>query len=124
MGILWIIISTILGSAGQILLKYGMNANKAIEQLKSKNIFIYYIKIIFSPLIIAGLLCYAVSMLVWLYVLTKYELSYARPFVALGYVIIAVYSGLFMNENMNWMRWGGIILITVGVFLVAKSIDF
>jgi drug/metabolite transporter (DMT)-like permease len=91
------------------------NANKITDFI------VYYIKSIFSPFVFSGLVCYAFSMIAWLWVLSRYELSYARPFVALGYIIVTLYSFFFLGENVSWERWLGIGLIIVGVILVAKS---
>lgn len=122
MGIIWIIVSTTLGAIGQILMKKGMiHIGKLPDNTAITKAVLYYIKAVFSPLVFSGLTCYGISMVVWLWVLSRYELSYARPFVALGYIIVALYSFFFMGENVGLERWIGIGLIVVGVILVARS---
>ncbi len=122
MGIFWIIISTVLGAIGQILMKKGMDSLSKLQGgEKIVDIIVYYIKAIFSPFVFLGLFCYAISMVIWLWVLSKYELSYARPFVSVGYVIVVLYSFFFMGEHITLLRWVGIGLIVVGVVFVAKS---
>ena len=121
-GFFWIITSVILGSVGQILLKIGMSRIGAIDtKLSLLDSIIYYVKVVFSLFVFLGIFSYAVSMLMWLWVLSKYELSYARPFVSLGYIITSFYSFFFMGEHLGAIRWVGIILIVIGVVFISKS---
>ncbi len=68
----------------------------------------------------AGLCCYALSMLCWIFALIKYELSFAYPFLGITYVLVylgAVYWQQ-IGEQLTLMRSVGILLILVGVVLV------
>ena len=70
--------------------------------------------------LIAGLACYALSMLSWIFALTKYELSFAYPFLGITYVLVyigAVYWDQ-IGEQLTWLRTAGIVLILVGVVFV------
>jgi multidrug transporter EmrE-like cation transporter len=71
--------------------------------------------------VILGLALYAASTLLWLLVLAKADVSYAYPFVSLGFVMITLYSHFVMTEPLSALKMGGIALITVGVVCVAKS---
>jgi drug/metabolite transporter (DMT)-like permease len=118
--LLFISLSVFLGVIGQLAFKQGM---LKIGQI-SKNIFDlipYYFKAIVNPYIWLGIISYGISFLIWLGVLSRVELSYARPLVASGYILVAVFSWWFWGENLGWQRWIGIALIAVGVVLVSKS---
>jgi undecaprenyl phosphate-alpha-L-ara4N flippase subunit ArnF len=68
----------------------------------------------------AGLACYGFSMLSWLFALTKYELSFAYPFLGITYVLVylgAVYWPQ-IGEQLSWQRSLGIVLILLGVVFV------
>ena len=68
----------------------------------------------------AGLLCYAMSMLSWIFALIKYELSFAYPFLGVTYVLVylgAVYWEQ-IAEPLTLLRTAGIILILIGVVFV------
>lgn len=68
----------------------------------------------------AGLACYGLSMLSWLFALTKYELSFAYPFLGITYVLVylgAVYWPQ-IGEQLSWQRSLGIVLILLGVVFV------
>ena len=70
--------------------------------------------------LIVGLACYALSMLSWMFALTKYELSFAYPYLGITYVLVylgAVYWDQ-IGEQLTWLRTAGIVLILVGVVFV------
>jgi len=70
--------------------------------------------------LVVGLICYAISMLSWMFALTKYELSFAYPFLGITYVL--VYLGAIywdkIGEQLSWQRTAGIVLILLGVAFV------
>lgn len=62
-----------------------------------------------------------VSIGLWLFVLSKIEVSAAYPLLSIGYVITAVAGVLFLGENVSPSRIGGIILICMGLVLIGRS---
>lgn len=116
----YIFLSVILGVVGQLFLKQGMLKVGEFPQQISM-ILNYYSKVIICHYIWFGFISYGLSFLIWLGVLSKVELSYARPVVASGYILIALFSWALWDENLSVQRLIGIIFITIGVILVAKS---
>jgi len=73
--------------------------------------------------VLAGLSCYAISMLSWMFALIKYELSFAYPFLGVTYILVylgAVYWQQ-IGEQLSWQRSAGIILILIGVAFVNRN---
>ncbi len=68
-----------------------------------------------------GLIFYSVSLVLWMKVLSNTDLSYARPFAGIGYVLTALLSWFIFGENLSFTRWVGIFLIFFGVFLVSRT---
>ena len=116
----YILLSVILGVIGQLSLKQGMiNVGKIPS--RASEIFSFYLKAAANPYIWLGFISYGISFLIWLGILSKIELSYARPIVASGYILVAMFSWWLWGENLTIQRWVGIILIFLGVILVARS---
>ncbi len=69
----------------------------------------------------AGMLCYGVSVCVWLAALSKAPVSTAYPMLSLGYVVVAAVSVLWLGEVLSPTKVAGIALICVGVVLVSRS---
>lgn len=77
--------------------------------------------IIQSPLILGGLALYALGALAWIMVLSRLDLSYAYPFLALNFVLITFISRYYLNEVVPTLRWFGLAFICMGILLVARS---
>ena len=61
------------------------------------------------------------SMMSHIISLSKFELSYAFPFISITYVIVFIGSFYLFNENLSILRVFGLILIILGTMFVAKS---
>jgi multidrug transporter EmrE-like cation transporter len=68
-----------------------------------------------------SLLCYGVSAIVWMLVLSRVEVGFAYAFISLGFVIVAVMGVVLFGEHITLLRVAGIVLICGGLFLVAKT---
>lgn len=68
-----------------------------------------------------GLVGYALSLALWMKILTDADLSYARPFASAGYIVTAILALIFLDESISLQRWIGIVITVVGVFLISRS---
>lgn len=116
-----VIIATVfLSACAQLLFKLGVNAlaeNQGIFDNGIQSI----VKAVFSPLVFSGLVVYGVSVIVWLWVLSKVDLSLAYPFVGLSFIMTLVFGAFVLNEPVNSLRVIGTMLIAVGCLFVARS---
>ena len=110
----------LLNAAAQLLLKAGTNAVGRFEFV-ADNIVPVATRLAFEPHIVGGMLCYAVSLVVWIMGLSRVEVSIAYPLLSLGYVLNAAAAWYLFGESLTAMRMGGIGFIIVGVFLIARS---
>ena len=115
-----ILTGVMLNAAAQLLLKIGMRAIGHFE-LTSANIVPIGLQVDTSLPIIGGMICYAVSILVWLVVLSRVEVSFAYPLVSIGYVVTALAAYFWLGEALGPMRVAGIAIIIVGVFMVSRT---
>jgi len=75
----------------------------------------------FHYLVFIGLFILLFFSFVWLYVLSKWELSYAYPLLALGYVFVSVVSWLWFNESFSYLRLSGLFVIVIGVYCMSRT---
>ncbi|MCS6888381.1 MAG: EamA family transporter [Chloroflexus sp.] len=54
----------------------------------------------------------------WLGVISRVDLSFAYPLLALNYVIIMIPSRVLLNEPITMMRLVGAIIIVIGVIVI------
>lgn len=108
-----IALNIILLVLGQALWKLGMN--KVQLQLSFEGI----IKVIFNPYIFSGIVIYGVATVIWLYILSKADLSKVYPLQSLCYVVAAIVAIVIFKEQIPVTRWFGIGLILAGAYFVA-----
>jgi len=125
--IILLIISIGLAVAGQLAMKAGMEkVVKVHGDLKMSDFKhpLTLIKWMFQdgPWAIAGIVMYAVSAVFWLIVLSRVPLSVAYPIVAVGYVVVVLYSKFVFKENVKPIAWVGLALIVAGVVITALGL--
>lgn len=116
----FILLGVLLNASAQLLIKTGMMKVSSFD-VRPSAIAFEAAKVVFQPYNFAGLLCYVVSVGIWMYVLSRAEVSFAYPFLSVGYVVVAVAGHLFFGENLSFYRIAGIATICVGVILISKS---
>lgn len=113
-------LSVIAMSASQLLLKKGLLTIGYTPHSLSE-LGHFFSKAYSNGYIISAVALTVVTALAWIVAVSKAELSWLYPFMALSYVIVALFSWWFFNEGVTAIRWVGIALICLGVIFVAKS---
>jgi drug/metabolite transporter (DMT)-like permease len=101
--------------AGQLLWKYGISQTGF--QLTTDNI----IRILMNKYIIFGMITYIIATFLWLYILSKKDVTSVYPLQSLCYLIMLIAGGLIFKEVVTLNRWIGVLLIIAGAFLVNKG---
>lgn len=112
------LIAIILLSAGQASIKVGLNSIGGVSLAEGVGSFL---KLLQTPWVIVGFLCYGLSSILWLDVLSKLDYSLAFPLVGLTYVFTLLIGRFFFGEIVGWERVLGVALILSGVFFLARS---
>jgi multidrug transporter EmrE-like cation transporter len=115
-----ILVGVLLNAIAQILLKKGM-LSIGYFGFHFENFFPIIKKVTNNLYILSGLTSYVISVMIWLLVLARVEVSYAYPFLSVGYVVVTVMGYFIFQENLSWMRVVGIAVIIVGVLLLSRS---
>ncbi len=115
-----VLTGVLLNAIAQLLLKAGAGTLANVE-LRASNAAAIASRLVFNVPIIAGLACYALSVVVWILALARVEVSVAYPMLSLGYVVNALAAWWLFNESLSGARLAGIGIILVGVWLVARS---
>lgn len=114
-------LSILFGAGGALLMKVGAG-KMGVIQLDSIQAIIHFLaKIFTSPTVLGGMTLYFFSAAVWLYLLTKLDISVVQPILALTYIVTPILAIVFLNEGVPLMRWLGILIIIFGVFIVART---
>lgn len=115
-----ILLGVLLNAAAQIMLKSGMNQIGHFE-FSMANAVPIGLKVMGNLPIISGLTMYVMSVVVWLLVLSRVQVSFAYPMLSIGYIVNAIAAYYLFGEPLTSMRVMGIFIIIAGVYLVAQS---
>ncbi len=115
-----ILLGVLLNAAAQLALKQGMHQIGQFE-FRLETLCRAGLAAALSPFVLVGLVCYVVSVAVWLLVLSRVEVSFAYPLLSVGYVVVALVGWLVFQEAVSPVRWAGILMICLGVWLITRS---
>lgn len=118
--IIFIVSSVLLNAAAQLFLKKGMSVIGDVS-VSMDGIISMLPKVCLEPYIWGGFGCYGVSILLWLVVLSKVEVSYAYPFLSIGYIAAAFVGYYYFGESMSMYKVCGIGVICMGIVLLYHS---
>ncbi|MCW5654848.1 EamA family transporter [Hydrogenophaga sp.] len=103
----------LLSSLAQIAMKRGMGAPAGGD------VGATYLHALTSPMVWVGLVLYGAGAVLWLWVLSRLDVSVAYPLVSLGFVVTMAAGVLWLGEPFSWLRVGACTLIVIGVSLLA-----
>lgn len=113
-----IIISVLMNAGAQLLLSVALKGENLINPeapMKSA------IDLALNPGVVLAMASYAFSILLWMYVLSKADVSLAYPFLGLGFAFVAVFSFMFLGEPLSFQKAAGIVIISLGIVVLARS---
>ena len=114
-----IISSVFLNAIAQIFLKSGMSSLAPINL--DQPVLKTSLSIILNGYNILGFISYGFSIIIWLWVLAKVDVSFAYPFQALGYILVTILAWMIFNEEINILRILALIIISIGLIILALS---
>jgi drug/metabolite transporter (DMT)-like permease len=109
-----------LNATAQFLLKAGTNAIGHFE-FHWQNAWPVGLKLAANPAILGGMVCYAVSLVVWIMALSRVPVSIAYPMLSIGYLINAFAAWAWLGETLGAQKLLGIGFIVLGVWLITRS---
>ena len=73
-----------------------------------------------NPFFIMAIVLYAGASLLFVWALKHGNVSILYPIIATSYIWTAIFAKLFLGEPFPAIKWLGVALILVGVFLIVK----
>ena len=113
-----VLTSVVLSAGSQIFLKRGMTAQHIQTAINNGDVANIALQILTTPSILLGIGCFGLSLVLWLFVLSRIPLSSAYPFVALGIFVTVLAGSMIFAEPISTAKSIGVALIMSGVLLV------
>lgn len=81
----------------------------------------YVVNLLVNPWVFSGIIATFLAGVAWMLAMTRFEISYAYPFVGLNFVLIILLSALLFGEGLSIYKLIGTSLIVAGVAVVAAG---
>jgi drug/metabolite transporter (DMT)-like permease len=116
-----ILVSIILGPLGNVFLGKAMNGAGPVFSERIPGLAPIVLRVLASGYIWLGIACLLGFFVVHMLLLTWADYSYVQPATSLSYLSISVLSYLLLGEIISPLRWLGVTVICLGVFLVGRT---
>jgi hypothetical protein len=119
MGVIWALLSVIIVSASQLMLRHGM---VLLPPVSSPALWLNHL-LAFQPGVLSllgGLVGYLVSMVCWFFALRRLPLFRAYALMSLSYVLVWA-AAIWLpgwHETFSWQSLTGVISLVMGVILI------
>lgn len=116
-----LIISTILITVyGQLIVKWRVSQAGSLP-VGLPNQAAFFTRLLFDPWMISVILVTPLAALSWFAAMTKYELSYAYPFMSLAFVLVLILSAIFFHEAVTVPKVLGLVLVVAGLIIASQG---
>jgi uncharacterized membrane protein len=116
-----ILVSIILGPLGNVFLGKAMKGIGSVTSRRILDLVPIASQVLASGYIWLGVGCLLGFFIVHMLLLTWADYSYVQPATSLSYLSISVLSYLLLGETISPLRWLGVTVICLGVFLVGRT---
>jgi len=115
-----ILLGVLLNAVAQLMLKEGM-LRVGHFAFAWANLMPVGLQVAGNLFVLGGLSLYAISVVVWLLVLSRVPVGFAYPMLSIGYIVNAIAGKYLFGETLSLTRIAGILVIITGVYLVARN---
>jgi len=121
MGYIYIFSTILFTVYGQLILKWRIvDLNWKLDTSSTVNTIVSYAKFLLDPFILSGFVSAFIASLFWILAMTKFEITYAYPFMSLAPALVFLLGVLFLNETFTMGKLLGLIVIIIGIIITVK----
>jgi multidrug transporter EmrE-like cation transporter len=82
----------------------------------------FLFNLLFDPWIFSGFISAFIASFFWMAAMTKFEISFAYPFMSSAFVLVLLFSAILFQEQVTIHKVIGLVLIVTGIFITSRSI--
>ena len=120
MNYLYILGTVLFTVYGQLVVKWQI-AQAGAYPLATSERLIFLLKLLLNPWIMSGVAAGFFAFLCWMTAMTRFELSYAYPFMSLAFVFVLILSAIFFHETVTMPKMIGVMLIVAGIIIGSRG---
>jgi multidrug transporter EmrE-like cation transporter len=119
-GFIYVLGSVLFTVYGQLVVKWQVAKAGALPgNLPAKISFLLHL--VLNPWIMSAMAAGFCALLSWLAAMTKFELSYAYPFMSLAFVLVLILSAVLFHEAVTVPKVLGVVLVMVGIIVASRG---
>ena len=119
MGYVYILLTIACTVYAQMIIKYAVG--KVAFPDGGLEMLWFILKFSLNPLVLSGYCAALLASFAWVAALSKFELSYAYPFMSLNFVLVVFVAALAFGESLDAYKLAGLALIVGGVICLGMS---
>ena len=81
----------------------------------------FIVTLLLQPWVISAIAANFLAGVSWMLAMTRFELSYAFPFMGLNFVLILFASVILFGESLSSSKFLGTVLVAAGILLLARE---
>jgi multidrug transporter EmrE-like cation transporter len=117
MGYFYIFGTIIFTVYGQLIIKWKIDQYGSLpEEFWDRITFL--LQLLINPWIISGFFAAFLAALSWMAAMTKFDISYAYPFMSLSFVLVFILSAFLFGEPVSVQKIIGFSLIVLGIIVM------
>lgn len=74
-----------------------------------------------NPWVLSSIFSTLIAGISWMLAMTRFEISYAYPWISLSYVLMLFLAIVLFGETFNSAKGLGTLLITAGIIVIARG---
>jgi uncharacterized membrane protein len=120
MNFLYILATVLFTVYGQLVVKWQV-AQAGAYPLAISERLIFLLKLLLNPWIMSGVAAGFLALLCWMIAMTRFDLSYAYPFMSLAFVFVLILSAIFFHEAVTIPTALGVALVVAGIIIGSRG---
>ena len=116
----YILLTVFLNVYTQLILKWQVSKVGAFPADANQRL-LFLVRLLFNPWILSGIAATFIGMLSWFNALSKFQLSYAYPFVGLTFIAVFAGSAIWFHESVSLPKIIGFAFIVVGILFISQG---
>ncbi|UOQ83719.1 EamA family transporter [Gracilibacillus salinarum] len=117
MGYLYIFCTIGFTVYGQLIIKWTMDKQGGLPEVWSEKI-LFLLQLLLNPWILSGFAAAFLAALSWMAAMSKFDISYAYPFMSLSFVLVFILSIFLFGEPVSTQKIIGFSFIIVGILVM------
>ena len=105
-------------TAGEVLIKLGTAS--LMDPQSPREILPYVWGVMRNPLIMIGVVVFAIDLLIWIFILKSGDLGVVLPLTSLNYIFALALGCIIFNEVLTVSKVVGILLICSGTYFLSR----